>query len=837
MGVFEVTQRQWELVMGDRPSVFSNETCYATRPVESVSYVDIRGGVKGITWPESKDVDEYSFIGQLRKKAGLTGFDLPTEAQWEYACRAGTTTALNSGKNISTTAQCAEVDEVARYGYNSGWHAHGRKLSVYFSTNTTTVGTAVVGSYRPNMWGLYDMHGNVWECVLDLWNDDSMPVEAVNPVGPHGEAEKHCIKGASYVHPNTAFYSNGIIEYTSGHRSSRGMSIATASWHDVGFRLCLQVGEIPKTTAGTVLVNATGEGAANWTPTKAGTYYLAHETQTNGVNGAGVLGAWFMVGAPKLTFEPDGDLTPGVKVAIAGAGEDWTVRYEVSSGENGGVGTHRPTSESPEYTGPITLNDSVTIRAVAFSDGGLESLEYSATFSLMSVGGAVAKPRYPWSGKVDIDVTVKGAEYEDYLVSLVARDLDGSTNLPLRTAWQAGGTVTNNAFLVKPGTHRFTWDAAADITNDCEFANVVVNVSAEQSAIIAAKKVLTLEVASYVGSETLTNVPVLVRLSTSIDGFSYADFVDAKGGDLVFTDESGSVVYPHEIDEWHTDGESLVWVKLPRMVNGAKFKMAYGNSKLITLNSQLATHEVWRDYAGVWHMNEDSGTAFDSTVHGLDALPSCGTNGTAATMAQMVAYENGACGRARVNSLKLSGRGNDRQNFMLVPSYDGLAIGGRFVISGWFNGEYWNDGTSWSPRLISRKKDSIADSGWEICYRETFITISDDLSTSVSYDIPELNSTWVNLSVVYDEASCVCYTNGVPCGSRALSIESVDNGTPLAFGNTATGSRWSFIGQYDEIRLRGGTLSADRIKADYDMIVNRNFLRYGPVENGKGAAE
>ena len=202
------------------------------------------------------------------------------------------------------------------------------------------------------------------------------------------------------------------------------------------------------------------------------------------MNGAEVLGAWFTVDAPKLTFEPDGDLVPGVKIAIGGAGEGWTVRYEVSSGENGGVGTRRPTMESPEYTGPITLNESATIRAVAFSDGGLESLEYSATFSLMSVGGAVAKPRYPWNGKVDIDVTVKGAENEDYLVSLVARDLDGGTNLPLRTAWQAGGTITNNAFLVKPGAHRFTWDVDADIQTDGEFPRVAVSVSATGSALV-----------------------------------------------------------------------------------------------------------------------------------------------------------------------------------------------------------------------------------------------------------------------------------------------------------------------------------------------------------------
>ena len=489
MGVFEVTQRQWELVMGNRPSAFSNETCYATRPVERVSYADIRGGMKGITWPESKDVDESSFMGQLRKKTGLAGFDLPTEAQWEYACRAGTTTALNSGKDVSSIAANPEADEVARYGYNSGWWAQNRKFSEYFSTNTTAVGTAKVGSYSPNNYGMYDMHGNVWEWCLNIFTIGNVSDESVNPKGSTANTDFRSVRGGSYVHPNTS--PTVMIEYISSF-CGEGNKAYYGHGHDTGFRLCLQGGDIPESTAGIELVNAAGEGTANWTPTKAGTYYLTHETQTNGVNGAELLGAWFTVDAPKLAFVPDGDLTPGVKVAIVGAGDGWTVRYEVSGGENGGVGTRRPTGESPEYTEPITLNESATIRAVAFSDGGLESLEYSATFSLMSVGGAVAKPRYPWNGKVDIDVTVKGSENEDYLVSLVARDLDGGTNLPLRTAWQAGGTVTNNAFLVKPGAHRFTWDAAADITNDCEFANVVVNVSAEPSVLIAAQKVLTL---------------------------------------------------------------------------------------------------------------------------------------------------------------------------------------------------------------------------------------------------------------------------------------------------------------------------------------------------------
>ncbi|MBQ9432216.1 MAG: SUMF1/EgtB/PvdO family nonheme iron enzyme [Kiritimatiellae bacterium] len=822
MGVFEVTQRQWELVMGNRPSYFTNELYYAARPVERISYVNVRGSTKGLLWPDSKGVDDVSFMGVLRKKSSLTCFDLPTEAQWEYACRAGTTTALNSGENLIALTNCLHAAEVARYLSNQDLVYENDETKRNYSLQG---GTAWVGSYCPNAWGLYDMHGNVWEECLDkqLLNAEG----SVDPIGNVDVSTVcHQVRGGGWQVP--------AVELCSGyHRvhNNIGHSIYGQNNH-VGFRLCLQGGEIPDMTAGMELVNTAGTGDAAWTPTKVGTYYLTHETQTNGVNGAEVLGTWFTVAGPELTFTPDGALKPGVNVAIGGAGAGWHVYYTLD-------GSAPTQSSASEYTAPITLNDSQTIRAIAFSDGGLESREFSATYSLMSVGSAVAKPRYPWNGKVDIDCEVKGDASLEYLVSLAALDLDGNTNLPLRTAWLTGGSTTNNAFLVKPGTYRFTWDADADIADDCDFANVAVSVSAEGSAIIAAKKVLPLEVAGYTGTETLTNVPVLVRLSTAIAGFSYADFAEADGGDLIFTDESGSVVYPHEIDEWHTDGESLVWVRLPVMANGTRFKAAYGNPNysLSTINYSLAPHAVWSDYAGVWHFNEDSGTAFDSTAHGLDALPSKGTN-TLADISQMVAYENGACGRARVNATQ-NGKG---LNYLCTPASSKFAFGGEFVAAGWFrienlieNGSGFDD-----PRLISTKPDNINQkTGFELQFEDGADRFCCKAQTNsfLTAQTPSALKSWVNLVASFADTNIWIYANGSFVTNGTIKAVVDDPAPAVAIGSGASGVMWSLNGQYDEIRLRGGTLSADRIKADYDMIKNRNFLGYGPVENGKGVAE
>lgn len=176
MGVFQVTQRQYELVMGGNSSYCKGDM----RPVERVSYNDLRGSSAGANWPASSAVDATSFLGKLRAKTGLDGFDLPTEAQWEYACRAGTTSVYNNGGDTE--------DDLKTLGRYSGNKSDGR--GGYTDAHTT------VGSYAPNAWGLYDMHGNVWEWCLDWYGTLSY---GADPVGS-ASGSYRVLRGGSWYY-------------------------------------------------------------------------------------------------------------------------------------------------------------------------------------------------------------------------------------------------------------------------------------------------------------------------------------------------------------------------------------------------------------------------------------------------------------------------------------------------------------------------------------------------------------------------------------------------------------------------------------------------------------
>jgi formylglycine-generating enzyme required for sulfatase activity len=132
MGTHEVTQEQWEAVMGTRPSWFDGRS--PRLPVENVTWIEVQDFLRRLT--------SLSDDGST--------FRLPTEAEWEYACRAGTTTAYHVGAALS--ADQANIDP---------------RTPGDADPASRDSGTRPVGSYRPNRWGLFDMHGNVWEWTSD----------------------------------------------------------------------------------------------------------------------------------------------------------------------------------------------------------------------------------------------------------------------------------------------------------------------------------------------------------------------------------------------------------------------------------------------------------------------------------------------------------------------------------------------------------------------------------------------------------------------------------------------------------------------------------------------
>lgn len=240
IGVFQVTQAQWSYIQtaNAKPSRFTIEG--EMRPVEQVCYNEICNAANSTaantTYDYPSDPNPNSFLGLLRTRTGLK-FDLPSEAQWEFACRSGVGSGVwNDGSVIQAVSTDSNLNRLARYKFNGGY-----KSVTDDSGNVTYPdpspwssiatwgpenGTAIVGTYEPNKWGLYDMLGNTWEWCLDWYTAD---ITGLNGAVNTTSAEKRVTRSCSWSY---------IVEYQ--RPACRNISFApTTRSESVGFRLAL----------------------------------------------------------------------------------------------------------------------------------------------------------------------------------------------------------------------------------------------------------------------------------------------------------------------------------------------------------------------------------------------------------------------------------------------------------------------------------------------------------------------------------------------------------------------------------------------------------------------
>ena len=340
---------------------------------------------------------------------------------------------------------------------------------------------------------------------------------------------------------------------------------------------------------------------------------------------------------------------------------------------------------------------------------------------------------------------------------------------------------------------------------------------------------------AYAG-EPAEDVPVLLRLSESIEGFRYADVAN-DGRDFLFSDQDGNLL-PFEIDVWDPAGESLVWVRVPVFADGTVVHLDYGASET---DGTADAADVWRRYVGVWHLGEtNAASAYGSYPN---STATAGIDGEKAKAS--IAGQAGRFGRSVkiCNSIR-KGAGYERGGVFVPDAGENapLDLGSTFMISGWFRHEdqdyYWD-------KLFAKRKSTNNEGSpngafvveMDSAGSNSRVTVAGNGGNTGAATLDaSLRNAWSHLAFVFDGKSCAIYQDGAFCRTTTISAVS-DNDAPLCFGNTTGGygdgagtSAW--CGWMDEVRLADGVPTAAWLAAEHAaMAPGTNVVRFSAVRD------
>ena len=320
-------------------------------------------------------------------------------------------------------------------------------------------------------------------------------------------------------------------------------------------------------------------------------------------------------------------------------------------------------------------------------------------------------------------------------------------------------------------------------------------------AAAAPSKTAWATVVGYAGTTTLTDFPVLVKISEgAVPGFHYADCA-AGGADLSFADAAGNAL-PFDVDTWNTAGTSYVWVLLPEVAPGGEtsFKIGWADPNPPAANPSA----VWTGSAhkGVWHMNAASPA---------DASGS-GNGGTAAGGATTAAGRIGSALSLPTTSDYVS-CGSNQSNAELKDA---------FTVEAWVNPDSYSGKRAFFGKneYISIKTDG-----------QTAIWVTTPGKTDHKFtnlSLPAAN-TWWHIAITFqmnESEGCKLYVNGAPLKQQnASAIVNQTGSTEMWLGKNQWGE--NYTGLLDEMRLAVGIRSADWIAADCAQVANDGFIEFG----------